>query len=131
MSHDNNLVFRRDKLPKSLSLDSGFNPCVFRCLFSLTTKISNSTVALHNRLISAAGKCQVNRHTGIVITLRVCICCNPYTDTQCGWHCIPDINTFRLIKHRELILLHLFIIGLFDHEKVFIFFKLFHNTVID
>ena len=129
MTHNKNLVFDCHKLSKSLCFYSRFYACILCCLFTLATKISNSSAILNNSLIATSCKCQINGNTGVVVTLSIRLTAETKTDTKSGRNRISDINSLNIFKERKFIFLKLFELMLLKRNKILIIFHLANNTV--
>ena len=131
MSHDNDLIFRHDKLSECLSLYTGFHTGILCCLLFLTAKVSNSIAVFNHSLISASCKCQVDRHTCILITQCISCSVQSQSDTQCRWPCISNIDLLHFFQKWELILFDLLITGFTQYKKWLpYFFDTFHHFIV-
>ena len=129
MSHDNDLIFRHDKLSECLSLYTGFHTGILCCLLFLTAKVSNSITVFNHSLVSASCKCQVDRHTCILITQCISCSIQPQSDTQCRWSCISDIDLLHFLQKWELILFDLLITGFTQYNKILVLLQLLDDSI--
>ena len=71
MAHHEDLILDRDELPQGFCLYTGFHAGILGSLLALSSIIGNALSILNDCLISASCQRQIDRHTGIVITLGI------------------------------------------------------------
>ena len=129
MSHNNNLVLCRDELPQCLRLDSRLDSRILRYLLTLASKICDVICIFDNRLVASSCKRKIDRHTGIVVTLCICIGAHSKSDTECRRHLISNADPLDFLKQCKLVFLQLLEILFLDHDKIFILLHLLDNSV--
>ena len=71
MTHHDDLVLRRDELPQRLRLYAGLYTGILGHLFLFATEICDAVAVFDHRLVAAAGKGQIDSHTGELIAQGV------------------------------------------------------------
>ena len=121
MAHHEDLILDRDELPQGFCLYTGFHAGILGSLLALSSIIGNALTILNDCLISASCQRQIDRHTGIVITLGIGVAAKAKANTQRCWNSISDIDGFYVLKQRELIFLQLLKILLLKDDRVLSF----------
>ena len=103
MPHDKYPVLQSQEFSERFCLHPGLYPGILRGLLPLASVVGNPAAVLDHCLVTAAGKSKIDRHAGIVITLRIRIPAQAKPDTQGRRNPVADIHRLDVLKKRELI----------------------------
>ena len=129
MSHNQNISTGHHILTKSFRLNTRLNTRVLIAHFPLATIIGNTVTILDNCLIATSGKCLIDSHTGVVITLWIRVAAESQTHTECSRNLVAHTDRLHIFQQWETIFFQFLEIFLLHYNKILICLDLFDNTI--
>ena len=97
MSHNEYIFLAGNNFTESLRLHTSLDTGILLYLLALASIVNDILRCLHNRLVSAPPKCEINRIARKLIILRIGQTIQTDTDADGNRHFISDINGLHIL----------------------------------